>query len=285
MPENIETTSVAWKQVADMWNTHFTSPSRISPREVEKYREWLRELKGDRPMRALVLGVTPEIRDALNGFGYETTSIDINLEMILAMNSLLKVKNPDEVLIRANWLDSSLKDGYFDVVVGDAVLPNIPWKERGRLLSEVKRLLKPGGFFITRAFCVPRKKPFANMEELLGHFSEKEPSYKSSLELVLELQILAYDPKDHLGTFTKPKEMLEKIRGENGFDSGSGNLDKILEMVWDFWCKKFVNKVFIYAYRDEEEGEYREFFEIMETFEADDNPYSEITPMYSLKRG
>ncbi|MCX6802294.1 MAG: class I SAM-dependent methyltransferase [Candidatus Diapherotrites archaeon] len=285
MAENIETTSVVWKQIADQWSVCFTPPSRISPGEVEQYREWLKELNPARkPLKALVLGATPELRDALCEAGYKTTIIDINLEMILAMNSLLKSKNPGEIIVRANWLDNPLQSGYFDVVLGDAVLPNIPFTEREKLLSEASRLLKPGGVFLTRAFNVPRKNTFKNMDELLAHFSAKEPTYRTSLELVLELQILAYDQKDHLGSFLKAKQLLEKIHAEKGFDSGSEKLDKTLGMVWDFWCNKFVGKVFIYVYRDEEEKEYKKFFEIKESFESKDNEYSKITPMYVLKK-
>ena len=281
---DIESTSIAWKQIADMWSTYFTPPSRISSQEMEKYREWLKQLnKENKPFKALVLGATPELRDTLYEFGYKTIIIDINAEMILAMTALIKTKNPDEIWVRANWLDNPLQSGCFDVVVGDAVLPNIPWEKRKKLLLEVKRLLKPKGIFLTRSFCVPRKKPFEDIGRLLEYFSTKEATYKSALEFVLELQILVYDQKDHLGTFSKPKEMVEKLGGEKGFNFESENINKILDIVWNFWCKKFIDKVFVYAYRDEEEKEYSKLFEIVETFEAKDHPYSEITPMYILK--
>lgn len=284
MPANIENTSVVWKQIADMWSTYFTPPSRISPQELEKYREWLKKLKQkDTAQTALVLGATPELRDALNELGYKATIIDINMEMILALNSLMKTKNPAEIIVRANWLDNPLQGGYYDIIAGDAVLPNVPWAQRDKLLSEVKRLLKPKGVFLTRAFCVPRKKPFASVDEILKHFSTREPGYRSALEFIVEIQTLFYDPKDHLGTFSKPKEVAEKLRGKNGFDLGSDNLNKTLDIVWNFWGKKFADKLFVYAYRDEEEAEYRKYFTIADTFEAKDNSYSKITPMYLLK--
>lgn len=284
MPESLDTTSLMWKQIASDWSTYFTPPSRISPQEVQKYREWLKRKNEKRePLKGLVLGVTPELRDALTEFGYRVYSIDINLEMILAMNELLKNKNPSEIIIKANWLDNPLADGYFDVIVGDAVLPNIPWDKRSHLLSEVRRLLKPDGFFLTRVFYVPDKKTFASVDEILDHFSKKEPNMQSALEMVLELQILTYDPKDHQGSFAKAKKALEEYHQRKGSGFENKNLQKIHDVVWDFWCKKFVNKVFLYAYRSEEEAEYKKYFKIAETFEAEDNSYSKITPMYILK--
>ena len=279
MAKDIEKTAAPWKIIADMWNTYFTPPSRVSRDEALKYKEWLSKFNGE----ALVLGVTPEIRKSLAELSYNVTCIDINKEMILAMNSVLETKDLNESIINENWLDNSLKDNSFDIVLGDAVLPNVSWEEREELILEVKRVLKPKGLFITRAFCVPKKKSPKDVDELLKKFSTKEPSYQSALEFVLELQILAYDPSDHLGTFTKPKEILEKIRGEHGFNFESENLNKILNIVWDFWCVKFINKIFTYAYRDEEEELYRKYFDITETYEAPDNSYSEITPMYVLR--
>lgn len=285
MAENLETTSIIWKQIADMWSTYFTPPSRISSEEAEKYREWLKQFKENKPLKALVLGATPEIRDALNELEYQTTIMDINMEMILAMNSLLKTKNPNEIIVRANWLDNPLQSGYFDVIIGDAILPNIPWNKREVLLSEIKRLLAPGGVFITRAFCMPKEKPFANLEELLKRFSKKPPTNQSALEFIVDVQSLYYNPKDHLGTFSKPKEVVAGLIGKNGYDFGfeSESLSKIMDIVWNFWSRKFIDKVFVYAYRNEEEAEYRKFFEMKETFEANDNEYSEITPMYVLR--
>ncbi|MFH1850700.1 MAG: class I SAM-dependent methyltransferase [archaeon] len=282
MTENLKTTAAPWKAIADMWNTYFTQPSRVSREESDKYKAWISGY-ADPSKRILLLGATPEIRESLAVLNCHVTCIDINKEMISAMNSVMKTTNPNENIINENWLENSLSDGYFDIVIGDAVLPNVAWEDRDRLLLEVKRVLRPHGLFITRAFCVPRKKPFGNVDELLTEFSSRKPDYQSALQFVLELQILAYDPSDHLGTFSRPKEMLEKLRGENGFDLDSENLNKILEMVWNFWCGKFLNKAYTYAYRDEEEEEYLKYFEIAETYEARDNSYSEITPMYVLK--
>jgi ubiquinone/menaquinone biosynthesis C-methylase UbiE len=251
---------------------------------VEKYREWLKKTNPERkPLKGLVLGATPELRDGLCDFGYKAYSIDINLDMFLAMDELLKSKSQDEVLVRANWLDNPLADGYFDVVLGDAVLPNVPWSERSRLLSEVKRVLKPGGIFLTRAFCVPDKKPFASADEILEHFSKKPANMQSALEMVLELQILMYDPKDHQGSFAKARDALEEYHSRKGSSFENNNLQEIHDVVWDFWCKKFVNKVFLYAYRQKEEAEYAEYFGIKEVFEAQDHDYSKITPMYFLQ--
>jgi len=285
MKANLKATSLPWKQIAYMWNHYFTTPSRISPQEVKKYKQWLKTInKGKKPLKGLVLGATPELRDALSDFGYLVYSVDINLDMFLAMDELLKNKNPNEVLIKANWLDNPLANNYFDVVVGDAILPNIPWNKRLDLLKEVKRLLRPNGVFLTRAFCVPDKKPFSNVEEIFKHFSKKKANRQSALEMVLELHILTYSPKDRLGSFAKAKDALEAYHKRKGKSFNNKNLQKIHDIVWNFWCKKFVNKVFVYTYRKDEEKDYKKYFKIKDVFEANDHDYSKITPMYFLKK-
>ncbi|MFH0875731.1 MAG: class I SAM-dependent methyltransferase [archaeon] len=283
MTQNLEKTATPWKGIADMWNTYFTPPSRISGDEVKKYREWLKRLK--RPeMKALVLGVTPEIRELLFALGYKITCIDINPEMIKAMDSVIKTKDPNEIIINENWLGNSIPSHSFDIVVGDCVLENVLWEQRDELLFEIVRILKPNKLFITRIFTVPRKKPYNNIHEVLEKFSEKEPNYRSALEFIFDLQILFYTERDHKGTFSKPKEEIEKLRVNGRFSFKSEKLNKLLDLVWNFWCQKYVNKVYYYPYQDEEEIRVQNFFKIEEKFnQAQDNEYSKYTPMYILK--
>ncbi len=276
-----KTTIAPWKMIAELWNTWFTTPSSVSKDEAKKYREWLEKLD---KKKALVLGLTPEIREPLAEFNYEVTCIDINPEMAKAMESVLKKKNTNETIVIENWLDNSLKDNEFDIVLGDAVLPNVKWRDRKKLLSEVARVLKPEGLFVIRAFCVPREKTFKDVDEIFEHFARREPNYENALKFTLEIQILFYNSEDHEGTFIKSKEVLEKLRKDDKFHFESDNLNKLLEMVWNFWCQKYVDKVYLYAYRDDEEQEYKEFFDIVEVYEASDNEYASITPMYILKK-
>jgi len=75
-------------------------------------------------------------------------------------------------------------------------------------------------------------------------------------------------------------EEFHKIKGDKFENS---KLQEIHDVVWDFWCNKFANKVFVYSYRKDEEVDYSKYFKIVETFEAGDHDYSKITPMYFLK--
>jgi len=124
---NLDQTSYAWKQVAHSWETFFTSPSRPSDQEIKQYSVWLKKLtKGKKGLKGLVLGSTPELRDALASAKIENYAIDINLEMILAMTGLLKNPNKEEVVVRGNWLENPLRDHYFDFSYHFTIFLNQP---------------------------------------------------------------------------------------------------------------------------------------------------------------
>lgn len=285
MSNNIKKTSLVWQQIAYEWKHYFTIPSRISPDEIKEYRKWLQKInKYKKPLKALVLGVTPELRDALFDLGYQVYSIDINLDMFLVMNELLENRNPNEVFVRANWLSNPLKEKFFDVVLGDAVLPNIPWSERKHFFTEIKRLLKNRGVFLIRAFYVPDKKRFSSVEEVFEYLAKKDlPLIRAAIAMVLELQILTYDPKDHLGSMNKVKNIMEDFHKRKGLKLASEKLQELHDMVWNIWCQKFSGKDWVYSFRKDEEKNYKEYFNIKEVYEAKDHDYSKITPMYFLK--
>lgn len=280
----LEKTSLIWKQIAQSWVEYFTSPSRPSNDEVKQYIKWLRKIaKNNVDLKGLVLGATPELRDALVQTKFKSYLVDINLEMILAMSDLLKHPNLEEVIVKANWLDNPLRDHCFDVILGDAVIPNLPWEKRTEFYKEVSRLLKPEGYFINRAFFIPEKKPFKKIEDLLNSFSERETTKAAALQLVFEIQIFTYNPKDRLGSMEKVYKVVEKLRGKDGFRFDSEKLNKTLDIVWNYWLKTARSKVWIYPYQKEEQAEYKNYFKIIDIYTTKDHPYGKITPMYLLK--
>jgi SAM-dependent methyltransferase len=281
----LKNTSYAWKQITEHWQQYFFEPSRPSPEEVNTYRKWLKTIRTKRPVQnALVLGATPELRDVLNELGFRTHSIDINIEMMLALNGLVTHQNPEEVLIRADWLNNPLRSDYFDVILGDAVFPNIPWDRRQDLYHEIVRILKPGGHYINRAFYAPDTKRFQTIEAVLVAFADKPSSNRTAIELVFEIQLLTHDPVDHLGSMEKLRAVVEKLRGPNGFNFESQKLNKTLDIIWSYWLADISEKVWVYSFQHEEESEYQRYFDTVAKFSAHDHPYGQLTPLYLLQK-
>lgn len=281
----LDNTSYAWKQISENWQTYFFPPSRPSDQEVATYMEWLKRISGSESgLKALVLGATPELRDVLNQLHFKTHAIDINMEMILALNGLVEHQNPDEVLIRANWLENPLQESYFDVVLGDAVFANVPWEKRSDFYKEIVRLLKPNGHYLSRTFYAPEKRRYENIDDILAVFAKKKASNQTAIELVFELQLFTHDPFDRLGSMAKVRKVMEEIHGSKGFTFESQDLNQTLEIVWSYWVGDALSKkVWIYPFQKEEEKEYVQYFDIENKFSATDHPYGELTPMYLLK--
>jgi len=276
-------TSLIWKQIAKTWENYFSPPSRPSKGEVLQYNKWLMDIKG-KNLKGLVLGATPELRDALFENNFKAYLIDINMEMIMAMGGLVKNQNPQEIIVKSNWLDNPLQEKYFDVILGDAVIPNVPWEKRGEFLKEIKRILKPKGYFLNRAFHVPEVKPYKKIEELLESFANKKASNKTALEMVFEIQIFTHTPNDYQGSNEKVYEVVEKLRGKDGFNYKSKELNKTLDIVWDYWLTTARKKVWLYNYQKQEEAEYKKYFKIIKRFNATDHPYGKLTSMYLMQR-
>lgn len=281
----LATTSYAWKQIAENWETYFYPPSRPSKQEVTTYKAWLTQITGNKEgLRGLVLGATPELRDILNQKYFKTHAIDINMEMIISLSNLVEHKNPDEVLVKANWLENPLQDNYFDVVLGDAVFPNIPWEKRAQFYNEITRILKPNGYFLNRAFFAPQKKRYETIDDIFTAFAQKEASNQTAIELVFEIQLYTRDPQDRLGSMENVRKVVEKLRSANDFISKHAELNKTVEIIWNYWLGGISNKVWIYPLQQEEEAEYKKYFQTHDTFSANDHPYGALTPMYLLKK-
>ncbi len=280
---NLQQTSHTWKQIAQVWEQQFTVPSRPSAAEVAKYLGWTKSVTQPKT-KGLVLGATPELRDVLFECGIQVHAIDLNLEMLLGMTELLQHANPNEVLIKSNWLTSPLESEYFDIVLGDAVFPNIPWETRVRFFSEIKRWLKPGGHFINRAFFVPEQKPYESVQALVEHYENCEVSYQTATELIFDLHILTYDPVDHLGSMPKVKPVLEPLQTNGRFAVKSDSLQEVLGIIWNEWLQTAGDKVWVYPYRHEEEAEYQNYFKIVDSSIAPDHVHGALTPMYLLKK-
>ncbi len=283
MPTSLKDTSKPWSKIAEKWLTYFKPPSRPSIQEVKTYHKWLKSY-APKSKKALVLGATPELLDILSEEHIESDLIDINKEMVQAMTAITKDPAAKRGVTIGNWLEMPFKDNTYDLVLGDAVVPNVPYESRHQFIREIKRILKPDGLFLNRAFNAPAKKPYDSINEILLNFREKDTNETTALELVFEIQILTWDAKDHLGSMPKVRAAVEKLRIGNSFTRGNTKENELLNILWEYWLKDISDKVWVYDLRANEEASlYLPNFKIIETFEAKDHPYGQYTPLYLLE--
>ncbi len=161
-------------QIAEMWKRQL-HPGRISSYSVKVYGKYLKGFIGRKKgAKVLLLGSTPELRDLLSKHNCQTTVIDINFGMILGMRKLMRVKNPDEILVKSNWLTAPLKNNYYDFVLGDAALQMVGKDKIPALLKKINELLKPSGILIAQSFLFTSDYKILNFKELVAKYGQQK---------------------------------------------------------------------------------------------------------------
>ena len=57
-----------WKKFAAHWEKYYAPPGRPSVEDCTKYTDYIKKAMQNKPGRALVLGMTPEVRNVLHEF-------------------------------------------------------------------------------------------------------------------------------------------------------------------------------------------------------------------------
>ena len=151
-----------WAKMSYIWGL-VQRPGRPSDNDLKNYRDLI--LASGAYANVLILGSTPEIRDMLidmkkEGFDIQVTCVDMVEDMYHAMENLMKNTPVGERFANGNWLElsKSFKLGEFDIVIGDWVSVNVG-TERETFYSEIKKILKPDGYFIERAGIIAPETP------------------------------------------------------------------------------------------------------------------------------
>lgn len=143
-----------WNQHAQQWQ-HVGSPLRPDPLDIEFLEDFLANCELPTPLRAVLLGVTPEIASMQWPQGTTLTAIDRNQAMID------QVWPHDRLLVSAtamsgDWRAVPCTNRSVDCVVGDGCFTLLPYPDGyDECLREIHRILKPDGYFLIRHFIRP----------------------------------------------------------------------------------------------------------------------------------
>jgi len=125
------------KEYAKFWKK-LPFPVRPSRAEIEFWEKAVKDiLKTNRNPRAMVLGVTPEIRNLLAQYKIETICSDISPFMVKAMTLAMDKQNPNEKIVIGDWLRMPFKDNSFDLVLSDSAQDNISLKAFDKFFSNI----------------------------------------------------------------------------------------------------------------------------------------------------
>lgn len=138
-----------WEKQIDNWDS-CPSPIRPSEGDLEIYRSFLPQ-KGNK-MRILILGSTPELRDLAAQVTEEKVYVaDFSYRMPAAMLPYTFFVDPmRETWVRSNWFELPFPEKFFDLILGDLMLQQLPPDRETEFLAKMQELLKRGGVFLSR---------------------------------------------------------------------------------------------------------------------------------------
>ena len=247
-------------------------------------------------VKVLLLGSTPEIRDMVLGYGdkVELVVCDANIEMILAMSSLMKSKemSSKELWLKCSWLDIPIEKEYFDIIFGDAVMHNLPLELHLKFLEKQGSLLKKGGFFVQRMTQIGEIKKIS-CREMFEIFKQDISNDWAPVEILLSAFYLSSN--NQKASLKRTKEWLGDF-----WDS-----QKNVVVSGDVWIDGVFNHEFCLGWfggsgqtidypsvsREVNEMNFKKYFEIVEYSHSEvlkSKPsgiiLGEYLPMYCLKK-
>lgn len=133
---------VAWRHFSKVYPA-LRPPLKPSERDVQIAANAIR----GHSARVLLLGVTPE----LSLLGENLTAVDNAPQML---SEVWPGDRTNRRAMLADWTKLPFEAVSFNSVLGDGALNSAP-EQVGQVLSEVRRMLKPGGRAALRVFCSP----------------------------------------------------------------------------------------------------------------------------------
>ena len=233
-----------WKSIAAKWK-HHCPPGIPSEDDQKLYEELMLEgLEGKEKKKVLVLGATPEIRNIIAKHDdIDVTIIDQNMEMILAMTELMTKENKNEKWIQGNWLTVDYFNHYFDVVMGDLVICNILKDNQEQFISQIKRFLKHGGYWISRIYSICNYTEFKSVNQLLKEYDQKDKIGDFEISEFLRQAGITYwnDKTQHIELKYLGEELKSIMENQEKWNELSSKQKKIVQEVYDLFAPFNIN--------------------------------------------
>ncbi|MDD2646996.1 MAG: class I SAM-dependent methyltransferase [Patescibacteria group bacterium] len=275
-----------WQKIQQAWQK-MTSPSRPSLGDMKIYNDFMAAvLNKCAHGRVLILGATPELRNLVMKRALsrriDLYLLDLNQDMIRAMDQFIEIKNVVQKKIIGGWLSMPFKNEYFDVVLGDEVLINVDQEDREKLLLEISRVLKKRGAFITRASHVnPQARTFTvrkSFDKYTNLYLQNKLTFNQVLNYLFEEMFeLSYfkNKKKFLLIKTLLPECLKEARS-------SKPLKKFIINSFIREYKALFNQCWSWELKSAQIKRFKKYFLIKKIKSANDYWYAHILPIYLL---
>ena len=263
MPEQ----STIWKQYLKNWHL-YTSPGRPTKSDCAIVERWL---KKSGAKKVLILGATPQLRDVCARLHLNTTCIDLQKEMLEGMRAFMKEKGKEK-LVQGDWLNLPFPEDSFDVILGDLVTDNIPYEDQPTFFKEIRRCLKPYGYWITRIFYQPN-----NWKEDIGsgikRIAQLPDNENRHTELLFFLLYSFYDYKKKAFFLSRALKFIGECRKKE-VDIHTKQLFDRITKLWG----KATDKIWYAPTKSERIASIQEYFSIEEEEHTHECLFSEHLP-------
>lgn len=202
--------------------------------ELWVYEKFLKRAIANRKTpKVIVLGATPELRDLCLKHNCRVLAVDISLEITTAMDGAMEHHTPDrDLFMRCDWLemDKYLKNNNFDIILADGSLNNIAPEDHSKLLEILKKLLKPGGSFISRNTVFLPEREVRDIAEIVKEYKKGKNNW---LGLLLELGYYSplakkvYNPSSKKFSFSKLFRLIETHLQQRTFSLAKVDREKL----------------------------------------------------------
>jgi len=203
--------------LAKIW-TKMVGPSRPTISELNVYTKHAHKLKSDGRLKILILGSTPEFRDWAFEENMQVWVMDANKDYYKTISreirhkTILKDSNFRENIIFDKWQNLSIEN-FFDIVIGDLAIGNIPPNELQTTLQRISNSLKPGGLWLGKSFFVPRNYKSPSLEKICKDFYNKYSNNHPYSYFAFYLTMNCLD-KENLLDFKKQYDLLLSLHDQ-----------------------------------------------------------------------
>jgi len=266
------------QKMANQWQV-YTSPNKPSKSECQIIEKFIARHK--RPARILILGGTPEFRDLAHLQKAEITCVDVSLDMLMAMTKLMKrgKEANQETWMKAGWLTMPMAQNYYDFVLGDLVINNIPIKLQPKFLAKIRDILKPGGYFITRhpVSIFPKK----SIQEFINLVIKKRFNQTSISEFAFGGLFVVYKMKDGSMSTDGISSALKKAWQTEKNMTRKKQIAKLIKIFHQQWP---LGKTWWTLPKEKGEIMFKKYFKIFSVKYGTDHPFVDQCPIYFLRK-
>jgi len=268
-----------WDNLSHVWKRYTTPPARHCQGLLKIWEKVIKEIaKKVKNPKALILGSTPELRDLVLRYNFESIACDINPNMLEAMDKLMKYKDhPQNKKVAGDWLKMNFKKHSLDIVLGHQAIEQLfNTKEVKILFNQLRFFLKPEGLFLICAATRENKKPGISGNDRAVLFNK----YKKQEICECELHhFLKYN--SDWNTYNNSPSLMGTLPVYKKIKQLSKQ-NKAVKKFYSWWEKALGNnnkKVLIFLRKDLEKL-FKQYFKLLPIEQCDDFTFCKYMPSY-----